>query len=510
MAELAVTETDKMRANEGEAALYGITFDDSAYDYMQHLKPVGEDGAFESVLLAAPRGSGVATGMKNQGKKEKGKGKARDAEDMFQLPADVLPSKYEMTMADVHASQQAIPTELQGLQPDMDPHLRQVLEALDDDAFVDEEGEAEDVFGELLGSGELDWDEEPEDFEFAEWGVSDDGTYIQPKREVYSDDDDDDDDAKTENGEPREETWEDRFRAFKAAGGKHAAPVSNGGWDSDEAAEDAGSEAADTVGSLTSQFKDMMVKGGKKRHGKRGPSDASGMSMSSASVYRNQNLRDLDARFDRLEREYELDDDDEYIDDDYDDDVSIAPSYMSTASRVSMFSKAGGSHFAPGSPPTVNRDDFDAIMDDFLENYEVVGNRMREALGTTGLSGVEKLKVLRAALEDEEGIDGISHAENRRRILELERLGRGKVREDKDLLKMEEVQPEKEKWDVETILSESRGSGAVTNCRHVHEHGEPPGHDPHALQGRGAEERRASCCGCRGKGARGCGCCPCG
>ena len=31
----------EIRNNEGEAALYGITFDDSKYDYMQHLKPMG-------------------------------------------------------------------------------------------------------------------------------------------------------------------------------------------------------------------------------------------------------------------------------------------------------------------------------------------------------------------------------------------------------------------------------------------------------------------------------------
>lgn len=449
MAELAVTEGSKMRANEGEAATYGITFDDSAYDYMQHLRTVGEAGAAESILLAAPRGSGVAPGMKNQGRKEKGKGRA---EDMFKMPEEVLPSRYEMSQAEVQASKEAIPLELQGLQPDMDPHLRQVLEALDDEAFIDEDAEDGDVFGELLGSGELDYDEEGEEFEFAEWGLNDDGTYIEPKGEYGSDDDD----AKTENGE-RVETWEDRFRAFKAAGGKPVGPtpVSNGGWDSDEGDDEGRSEAADTVGSLTSQFKDMMVKGGKKRHGKRGPSDASGMSMSSASVYRNENLRDLDDRFDRIEREYELDDeDDEYLDEfDDGDNVSIAPSYMSTASRVSMFSKGGGG-FEPGSPPTVTREDFDAIMDDFLDKYEVVGRRMREAVGSNSLSGPEKLQVLRAALEEADDGTGIGHEENRRRILELERLGRGYVKEDKELLRMEEVQPEKEKWDVETILSE--------------------------------------------------------
>jgi protein LTV1 len=59
------------------------------------------------------------------------------------------------------------------------------------------------------------------------------------------------------------------------------------------------SEMADTIGSL-SNMTDLMVIGGKRRRGKRGPSDATGMSMSSSSMFRNQGLRDLDERFDRV------------------------------------------------------------------------------------------------------------------------------------------------------------------------------------------------------------------
>jgi protein LTV1 len=43
---------DEIRENEGEAAEYGIFFDDTEYDYMQHLRPVGE--AADAVLLEAP------------------------------------------------------------------------------------------------------------------------------------------------------------------------------------------------------------------------------------------------------------------------------------------------------------------------------------------------------------------------------------------------------------------------------------------------------------------------
>lgn len=400
----ASVDKSAMRANEGEAATYGITYDDSAYDYMQHLRPVGLGGG-DSVLLEAP---------------------TRKPKGGFKMPDEVMASKNEISVQDVHAAQEALPRELQGLQPDMNPHLRQTLYALEDDDFVDDEGDV-DFFDEILGSGQLQDGEEAEEFEFADWGVEEE-----------------DDDARTENGEPREETWEDRFRAFKAAGG-HPKVASNGGWD-DDADSAERSEMADTVGSLVSGIDDLMVRGGKKRHGKRGPSDASGMSMSSSNVFRNDNLRTLDERFDALERQYDIDDDEEWDEDG--DDVSIAPSYMSNMSRVSFL--RGDEPTGGGPAPEISRDDFDAIMDDFLDNYEVVGRRMREALGGTALSGPEKLRVLRSALED--GEEGPSREENRRRILDLERrIETGEYKDVKEGIDRREVVPE-HKWDVETIL----------------------------------------------------------
>ncbi len=99
------------------------------------------------------------------------------------------------------------------------------------------------------------------------------------------------------------------------------------------------------------------------------------------------------------------------------------------------------------APPEISRDDFDAIMDDFLNNYEVVGRRLRHSLGGTSLSGVEKLRVLRAAIDD--GDEGLGKEENRRRILELESVGRG-VKREKERVRVDD---EGKKWDVESILS---------------------------------------------------------
>ncbi|WVQ95802.1 hypothetical protein IAU59_002901 [Kwoniella sp. CBS 9459] len=428
-----------IRKNEGEAAMYGITYDDSSYDYMAHLKPVGDGGVFESVMIAAPRGgSAVARGMKTAGK---GKGKAKDDDVFGLLPEDVLPSKEQLSVYEAQTRGESIPAELQGLQPDMDPHLRQVLEALEDDAFVDEEGDEDgDWFGELVGDGEREEDVEVP-WEFKEWGDEEGPTRAKVKAGSLQSGEDD------AEGEPREETWEDRFKAFKRQQASLPDEVSD--IDPEER-----SEMADTVGTLMSNFDDMMVVGGKKRRGKRGPSDASGMSMSSSSMFRTQGLRDLDDRFDKVEMDYLYDDEEEeeeYEDFPDDDTASVAASNFSVSSRFSLASHASR---AGAGPPEVSRDDFEAIMDDFLDNYEVVGRRLRPALGGTGLTGTEKLSVLRAAIEGEDEVK----EENRRRIMRIEEEDREKMQNRDKTKKTKEAkvkvaEPEEEKWDVQTILT---------------------------------------------------------
>jgi protein LTV1 len=58
---------ESMRDNEGEAAEYGIYFDDTTYDYMQHLRDIGEGGGEAHFLEAASvkvKGKGKAKMMK--------------------------------------------------------------------------------------------------------------------------------------------------------------------------------------------------------------------------------------------------------------------------------------------------------------------------------------------------------------------------------------------------------------------------------------------------------------
>jgi protein LTV1 len=224
---------------------------------MQHLKPVGasEDGV-ESVLLAATSNS-----------QSKGKGKAKDPLTLrADLPTEALPSVQELPRD--YTAEGEVPEAIAGFRPDMDPHLRQTLAALEDDAFVDEALD-DDFFGALLGGGELD-EEGQLEFEFEEYGVDE------------AEDEGEDEEQEQEGG------WEARFAAFKRA---QKAEAKEGALPSEF---DGHSEGGDTLGTLPA----LSVIGGKRR--RKGASDASGYSMSSSSMFRNEGLTTLDERFDQV------------------------------------------------------------------------------------------------------------------------------------------------------------------------------------------------------------------
>ncbi|KAH8119968.1 Low temperature viability protein [Phellopilus nigrolimitatus] len=356
------------RANIGAAAAHGVYFDDTAYDYMQHLREVGlrEDGVV-GVLVEASSST-------------RGKGKARaHADEGLDLPPEALPSRAERTREEVYGAQAAVPPALAGLQPDMDPHLRQALEALEDDAFVDDALD-EGFFGALVGAGERgSGDEDEGGFAFVEGGAESDW---------------EDEDAEDADG------WEARFAKFKKARG--AAAMREGPPASDAGSDDR-SEGVDTVGGLPS----FSVIGGKKR--RKGASDASGYSMSSSSMFRNKGLTLLDERFDQVEKEYESEEEEEELSDDED-----------------------------GAPELItSREDFNDIMDDFLDNYEILGGKMRHVL--PGETVTDKLGTIRRSLKEigydahgqlEEGADG---------------------EDDDGFERLEEAKGDR--WDCETILS---------------------------------------------------------
>lgn len=357
---------------------------------MQHLRPVGqqEDGV-ESVLVEAPS-------------TPRSKPKSKDAPSItlrdISIPASALPSTSELPQSYVFESQQAVPSSIAGFQPEMDPHLRQVLEALEDEAFVDD-GLEDDFFGELVGGGERASDEEVQ-FEFQEDGLEER-------------------DRDEEDAEQDDDTWESRFAQFKKV--QTSKSVEVGGSD-----DGFNSEGGDTVG----QLPEMSVIGGKGKRRRKGTSDASGYSMSSSSMFRNEALQTLDERFDQvctmqylisllvqltgskmILKEYQEDDDEDSASELSDDDD--APELITT------------------------REDFESMMDDFLDNYEILGRKMRQKL--EGDSGMEKLDTLRRTM----GLD------------ERVRVSEEGDENDDDILMPIDVDDKKDRWDCETILSES-------------------------------------------------------
>jgi len=85
-----------------------------------------------------------------------------------------------------------------------------------------------------------------------------------------------------------------------------------------------------------------------------------------------------------------------------------------------------------------SREDFDTLMDDFLHNYEVSGGKMKPSLP---VSGPEKLQSSHLAM---------GHSE----CLMVEDFDQEEHKED-DVYAMIEENRKRERWDVETVLSES-------------------------------------------------------
>ncbi|KAJ7269273.1 Low temperature viability protein-domain-containing protein [Mycena haematopus] len=355
-----ILPASELSTNIGEAALYGVYYDDSDYNYMQHLRTAGvqEDGV-ESVLVEAP-----------VSKKGKGKGIA-----LKDLPDGVLASTSELPRT--YESQQAVPASIAGFQPDMDPHLRQVLEALEDDAFVEDDLE-DDFFGELVADGERGNDEEV-DFEFSEEGA---GAMLE-----------DDEEQEGDGATP----WEVKFSQFKKT-------QTGGGEKSDDGYDD--SEGGDTVGGLPA----MSVIGGKGKKRRKGTSDASGYSMSSSSMYRNEALQTLDERFDQMIlKQYNSDEDSDPSEEQDDDDD--APELITS------------------------REDFESMMDEFLNDFEILGRKLKPKL--EGDSGAAKLETLRRAMGQDERV----------------RAAREDDDDDDDVLMPLDIDDRKDRWDCETILT---------------------------------------------------------
>lgn len=416
---------ESMRENEGEAAGYGIFFDDTEYDYMQHLREIG-GGTGESHFVgpvstkATPRGKGK--GKEKIGNRVVALEDALRATSLEEHDHDYEPDTQSMTSASVmsayssrsvnrptYASQQEVPDEIAGFQPDMDPRLREALEALENDAYVDEADE-DDIFGQLTKTGrinELTLDEFEQSLGEEVGGDQDDEGWesdvtekpsvsVQekelklPSSHIES--------ASASLTAPRISQGESNSTAPSEKGREQAlqtdlpssteaATGEDGAWLADftrykrdisaAASKQNPSAAAQqpappSVFSAQSRTSTLYTLNGtplrrqKKRKG--ALTNPSTYSMTSSSLARTDGQQLLDRQFERIEKLYALDEDEDEeldeLDTDMDGGVSVSgASAVSKQSRMSNMSTLSTASFADRGAV---RADFDSMVDEFL------------------------------------------------------------------------------------------------------------------------------------------------
>lgn len=357
-----------IRDNEGEAAEYGVYFDDTEYDYMQHMRDLNV-GHGESYFIEAS--------AKRKGHDSKGKVRLEDAlretslddevsevgndpiKRSILLEDEILPSKY--FRKGTYQDQQDIPDELAGFQPDMDPRLREVLEALEDEAYVDDD---DDVFAQLAKGGD-----EVSPAEFESLGFDSNG-------EV-------DEEDGWESDDTAKPTHEFKSTVEPSASGKNDVPMEDGPvqGDSDWMKEfskfkkaeksRADKRQASIPDIQSSIMTGTSTNGGRRKKRKGALTSSTGYSMTSSSLVRTEGLTLLDARFDKIEEDYTA----EGMEDD-DGCASVSTGISTTSSQV----------------PSL-RSDFDGIMDEFLSGYSMSGRkRVKKGAYQTGMEQLDEIR----------------------------------------------------------------------------------------------------------------------
>lgn len=336
--------SEKRNEHLGEAALYGITFDDSKYDYTQHLKPIGRDpenSFFIPAKTSEPKKSLDDLLVEPRyGDEQAVKGNG----SVFQR--GVAKPEYLL-------HQQEVPEEISGFRPDLNPALREVLEALEDEAYVinddvvvkrtdskkedvsELDNEEDDIFAELLESGQAEDAEAFED-QLDEWDVDNLGDY---EEEQYHEEM-----AKFANVENLEDLKNLDYQADVRRFQKERKQAN----DTDDEFEDEDQSLSpelqedDVLGDLPSFTKKAGQKR-KERRKKGAMSDVSGFSMTSSAIARTETMTVLDDKYDQIISGYE-----NYQEEQLEDEENYQPFDMSK-----------------------ERSDFESMLDDFLDNYEL-------------------------------------------------------------------------------------------------------------------------------------------
>jgi protein LTV1 len=390
--------SSNVRQNEGEAANHGVFYDDTEYDYMQHMRDLGTGGGASYFFEAKDKKKGkqkmdLADALRAASLDDEqsdagvsmSSSVSRAASDVF--GEDMAPSEFYRKTT--YQDQQNVPDAIAGFQPDMDPRLREVLEALEDEAYVDDE---EDIFAELTQNpAELDrrdWEQtgfEEDDgmdrFPYEEddgWETDDTIKASSPKSASKEQPPVEPTDPSTlpapdEAPAPAEEgdlAYLEEFKKFKDAGKgrKPAAP------------SDMQGSALTGASALTA--------GGRHKKRKGALTNPSSYSMTSSALHRTEGLTLLDQRFDRIEEDYAAETD-------FPDDASM----VSGLSKMSGFSKMSGMSGMSGmSEAPQLRSDFDSIMDEFLGNHSMAGSGKRFVKKSKPQTGLEQLDEVRKGL----------------------------------------------------------------------------------------------------------------
>ncbi|KAI8589743.1 hypothetical protein BDZ88DRAFT_451884 [Geranomyces variabilis] len=235
-----------------DPSLYGIFFEDNdKYDYVQHLKPIGED---PGAVFMEPKGS--------QKKDKSGGIKFVDDEAFeahtgrkvtFDMPSGVFASKYEEEIGMLNRP--AAPSML-----DVGGDVREVLYALDDEEYVDETAD-DDFFA------ALDADEIPEHLQ---------KEVLEAEQKARAEAEDDEEDE--EEGD-----WYKHYKKYRK------------GVDTFESDDDEDDEHDES---------DAQSQRRSKRSGGARTAETSFSVMSSSTMFRNDKLTLLDDQFDQVLGEY--------------------------------------------------------------------------------------------------------------------------------------------------------------------------------------------------------------
>ena len=383
-----------IRENEGEAAENGIYFDDTEYDYMQHVRDLNAgDSNTESYFVEAKAGQNHGKGKAKMSLEDA----LRESSLQDEVARNDTPSELGSLLGSQSASsssilkrgietQQNVPDALAGFQPDMDPRLREVLEALDDEAYVDDE---EELFGKITeGRQELSLEDFQDtlynDFDDGEDGWESDVTE-KPQNEY------------TDSNTPAERLSEADLSMLNAPlsdvpdvvmDDPDAPPDGNDSWieefskfkqDQKASKPKLRTPALDADLQSSIMTGASMTSGRKKRKG--AMTSSTGFSMTSSALARTEGLTTLDRRFDKIEEDYAEEEGD--FDGHMPEDSASVMTKSSRASNVSGTSSQA---------PSLVREDFDSIMDEFLGGYQVKGKRVKKGGYQTGMEQLDEIR----------------------------------------------------------------------------------------------------------------------